>query len=146
MSLVHYRTGLPPCLTTNASNTTIGAVLEQFNQGRWSPLEFFFHKLTDSASRYATFNRELLACFSPIEKFCHLLHGVHFSLQLDHKPVVQALTKKSESLNGHQVWQLAYIMEFDVQPFYLASQDNTVANALSWAPVSLLPSPAINTP
>ena len=87
-----------------------------------------------------------LVLFFSIKKFCHLLHGVDFSLQLGHEPVVQALTKKSQSLNGHQVWQLAYIMEFDVEPFYLASQDNTVANALSWAPVSLLPSPAINTP
>ena len=51
----------PTALSTDASATAIGAVLEQCNNGIWTPLAFFSRKLRPAETRYSTFDRELLA-------------------------------------------------------------------------------------
>lgn len=44
----------PLALTTNASNTAIGASLEQEIGGIWMPIRFFSHKLGTIESNYST--------------------------------------------------------------------------------------------
>lgn len=63
----------PITLTTNASSTAIGASLEQFENGIWRLIGFFYRKLSETEQRYATYDRELLAIFSEIKHFHHLL-------------------------------------------------------------------------
>jgi hypothetical protein len=48
-------------LATNASNSHINGIMQQKSGDHWRPLGFFSRKLTDTESRYSTFNRELLA-------------------------------------------------------------------------------------
>lgn len=58
-------------LTVDASNTAIGAVLEQKNNNNsWEPLAYF--SLSKSEKSDLVFDRELLAVFAAIKHFKYL--------------------------------------------------------------------------
>ena len=144
--LSHYVQGSPLRLTTDASDLGIGGALEQLQNDVWVPLGFFSRHYSDPEENYATFDKELLACFASVLHFRHLLDGVRFQLRSDHKPVVQALIKRGEPLNQRQARQLAFLSEFDLEMVYLPGKDNVVADALSRRTVGLVPSPTTVPP
>jgi RNase H-like domain found in reverse transcriptase/Reverse transcriptase (RNA-dependent DNA polymerase) len=81
-------------LVTDASATHVGAVLQQRRRGQpWKPLGFFSQKLSLAESWYSAFDRELLAVYSGILHFRHLLEGRPFVICTDHKPLVGALSR-----------------------------------------------------
>ncbi len=61
-------------LTTDASNTHIGGVMQQKSKDHWQTLGFFTRKLTDTESRYSTFDCELLAAQAAIKHFRHFCY------------------------------------------------------------------------
>ena len=100
---------------------------------------FYSKKLRDTDTCYSAFDKELLGAFRSVKHFRRLLEGAQFRLHLNHKPVVQALTKKTEGWSGRQQHQLAYLSEFNVEAIYVAGHDNIMADALSRALVAALP-------
>ena len=54
--LRHPVPGARLALTTDASDTHVGAVLQQWESGAWAPLGFFSQKLHDAQLNYATFD------------------------------------------------------------------------------------------
>ena len=50
-------------LTEDASESAVGAVLQQSVQGVWRPLVFFSKQLHPPESKYSAFDRELLALY-----------------------------------------------------------------------------------
>jgi hypothetical protein len=66
-------------LATDASDTHIGGVMQQKSGDHWRPLAFFSRKLTDTGSRYSTFDCKLLAAQAAIKHFCHFCEGRAFS-------------------------------------------------------------------
>ena len=69
-SLLAYPTpDAPTCLMTDASDTAVGAVLQQNINGTWQPISFFSRKMTPAESRYSTFDHELLAVYLAIKHF-----------------------------------------------------------------------------
>ena len=82
-------------LAVNASNSHVGAVLQERLRGSWSPLAFFSKKLSSVESKYSAFDRELLAAYSSIRHFCFLLEACEFNLFTDHKPLTLALFRSS---------------------------------------------------
>ena len=59
----------PLALTTDASSIAVGAVMEQFKDGQWQPLAFFSKRLRPAETRYAAFDRELLAVYLAVKHF-----------------------------------------------------------------------------
>ncbi len=94
----------------------------------WRPLGFFSWKLTDTESRYLTFDRELLAAHAAIKHFRHFCEGRQFQLWTDHKPLVSALTRVSVPISPRQQRKLAYISKFNIQMLYLPGLKNVVAS------------------
>ena len=82
-------------LAVDASDTHVGAALQQLGNRAWRPLAFFSRKLSPTESRYSTFDRELLAAFSGVRHFRFLLEGRRFRILTDHKPLVSALSRVS---------------------------------------------------
>jgi transposase InsO family protein len=122
-------------LVTDASGTHVGAVLQQRRgQQAWRALGFFSQKLSDTETRYSAFDRELLAVYSGILHFRHLLEGRHFVVRSDHKPLAGALTRVSDPRSDRQRRQLAFIAEFVSEIQHIAGADNVVADALSRPP------------
>ncbi|KAK3774801.1 hypothetical protein RRG08_034890 [Elysia crispata] len=64
--LHHPQPNAPTSLTVDASNTAIGAQLEQRQGGAWVPLAFFSRKLSNSEKKYSAFDRRLLASYGAI--------------------------------------------------------------------------------
>jgi cleavage and polyadenylation specificity factor subunit 1 len=132
----------PISLATDASNTHIGAVLQQKVNGSWQPLSFFSKKLSPTETRYSTFDRELLAAFLAAKHFRFLLEGRPFTFFTDHKPLVSAITKQSTPFSSRQQRHLSFLSEFNAIFSHLPGQHNLVADALSRPTISPILSPA----
>ena len=131
-SLLTYPTpNAPTCLVTDASDTAVGAVLQQHISDTWKPISFFSRKLTPAETRYSTFDRELLAVYLGIKHFRYFLEGRPFHVLTDHKPLTYALNSRSDHHSPRQIRQLDYIAQFTSTIRHIHSMDNVVADALS---------------
>ena len=128
-TLSYPRAHLPLVLTTDASDVALGAVLHQQEGSVARPLEFFSKKLSGPETRYSTFDRELLAIFTAIKHFSHILDGREFTIRTDHKPLIYLNTMHSPS--PRQQRQIAFISEFSCRIEHIAGQSNVVADGLS---------------
>jgi cleavage and polyadenylation specificity factor subunit 1 len=115
-------------LATDASDTYIRKAMQQKSGDHWQPLGFFSHKLTDTESRYSTFDRKLLAAQAAIKHFRHFCEGGAFQLWTDHKPLVTAISRVSAPISPKQP---AFISEFNVQLLNLPGLKNVIADFLS---------------
>lgn len=119
-------------LMTDASNTCIGAVLQQYVDNAWQPLGYFSKKLTETEIKYSTYDRELLAVFMAIKHFKNLVEGRSLTIFTDHKPLVYAFSKlNSDKESPRRIRQLAYISEFTTDIKYVSGNHNVVADTLS---------------
>ena len=73
--LTHPVPGASVSLSVDASDSHVGAVLQQKLHGSWAPLAFFSKKLSSAESKYSAFDRELLAAYSSIRHFRILLEA-----------------------------------------------------------------------
>jgi transposase InsO family protein len=118
-------------LAVDASDSHVGAVLQQLTAGAWRPLSFFSRKLSAAESRYSAFDRELLAAYLAIRHFRFMLEGRPFTLFTDHLPLVSAIHRVSPPWTARQQRHLAFISEFSVQLVHTPGLQNVVADALS---------------
>lgn len=117
-------------MVTDASETDIGAVLQQWDGNNWEPLAFFSKKLTPTQSRYSTFDRELLAMYQAIKHFNHFVEGQEFCIFTDHKPLTTSLTTRTDR-TPRQERHLDYVSQFTNDIRYIKGPNNVVADALS---------------
>jgi cleavage and polyadenylation specificity factor subunit 1 len=129
--LHHPHPSATTAVMVDASDTAIGGVLQQFVNGTWRPLGFFSRKLQPSETRYAAFDRELLAAYASVRHFRYFLEGRLFTLYTDHRPLTFALKKPSPAHTPRQVRHLAYLSEFTSDIQHISGADNVVADALS---------------
>ena len=131
MILTHPDDSLPLVLSTDASNTAIGAALHQVQGDQLQPLGFFSRKLSATETRYSTYGCELLAIYAAIKHFRTQVEGKHFKIYTDHKPLTYSLFKKLDSATPRQAQQLDYIAQFTTDIRYHPGTQNIVADALS---------------
>ncbi len=106
--LCYPQSDAPTSLATDASDTAIGAVLQQHIEGAWCPISFFSRKLTPAETRYSAFDKELLAIYLAIQHFRHFLEGRPFQVLTNHKPLTFALNSRSDHHSPRQARQLDY--------------------------------------
>ena len=71
-------------VTTDASEVSVGAILQQdFGQGL-QPVCYDSRKLNPAECRYSAYERELLGIVWAVGKWRHYLAGAHFTIQTDH--------------------------------------------------------------
>lgn len=73
----------------------------------------------------------MLAIYSAIKYFRHILEGRPFSIFTDHKPIIFAFSQKHEKATPRQFRYLEFIGQFYTDIRYLAGDKNQVADALS---------------
>ena len=76
----------PFVLRTDASDTGLGAILLQEDDGELFPIGYASLKLSDRQRKYSVIERECLAVVWGIKKYKYL-YGTHFTLQTDHQPL-----------------------------------------------------------
>ena len=129
--LAYPKPDAPTSLMTDASDTAVGAVLQQHVNGTWQPISFFSRKLSPAETRYSTFDRELLAVYLSIKHFRHLLEGRPFHVLTDHKPITFTLNTRTDRHSPRQARHLDYIAQFTSTIRHVSGVDNVVADALS---------------
>lgn len=130
--LSHPVQGTPLCIMTDASDLSVGAVLQQKINHTWKPLSFYSKKLSDTQSRYSVYDRELLAVYMAVKHFRRLIEGNDVVVYTDHKPLTYAMTKSpSASDTPKRERQLHFISQFCSKIEYIHGKDNVVADALS---------------
>ena len=129
--LTHPKPFALTCIMTDASDTTVGAVLQQQIDGDWQPIAYFSKKLRPAETRYSTFDRELLAIYLTIKHFRHFVEGREFYIATDHKPLTFALSTASDKYAPRPIHHLDYIAQFSTDNRHVAGHHNLVADALS---------------
>ena len=128
--LAHPSSDSKLSITTDASNTAVGAVLQQYKSKCWEPLGFFSKKLSDAEKKYSAFDRELLAIYLAIKHFRYFVEGRDFTIYTDHKPLTRAIQSKTER-NPRQSRHLDFISQFTTDIQHVHGADNVVADTLS---------------
>jgi hypothetical protein len=129
--LHHPRAEAKLAIVTDASDTAVGAALQQRTKGIWQPLGFFSRKLTPPQIKYGAFDRGLLAIYQATSYFRHQLEGRNFTIYTDHKPIIGALKSTSDKYTGRQFRHLDYITQMTTDVRHVKGIDNIVADCLS---------------
>jgi len=129
--LAHPTSNASLRLSTDASNTAVGAVLEQKVRDQWQPLGFFSRKLSDAQSRYSTYDRELLAAYLAAKHFVHSIEGRPTTLRTDHRPLLFMFSQKSDKLIDRQTRHIAFLFQFIHDIEHVSGEVNIVPDALS---------------
>jgi RNase H-like domain found in reverse transcriptase/Reverse transcriptase (RNA-dependent DNA polymerase) len=130
--LAHPEPGAALFLAVDASNTHVGATLQQEVRGQsLRPLAFFSAKLSESQTKYSAFDRELLACYLALRHFRWILEGQQFYILTDHKTRTFAVSRVSDAWTARQQRQLSYVAEFTADIRHVPGASNVVADALS---------------
>ncbi|KAH8416942.1 hypothetical protein KR222_005726, partial [Zaprionus bogoriensis] len=116
-------------LVCDASDSAIGAVLEQQLGVTWKPLGFFSRKLSNTEKNYSTYDLELLAIYDAIRHF-KLMARV-FVIKTDHKPLIYAFQQKPEKASTRQLRHVDFIGQFSTNIIHIAGPENSVADELS---------------
>ena len=133
--LVHPKPHAPTCIMTDASEYAVGAVLQQHIEDEWRPIAYFSRKLHPPETQYSTFDRELLAVYLAIR---HFVEGREFFVLCDHKPLSYAHAFHSNKYTPRQTRHLDFIAQFTTDIRHISRKANSVADALSRAPVNAL--------
>ena len=134
--LAHPKPHAPTCIMADASDSAVGAVLQQNMGDGWQPIAYFSKKLRPAETKYSTFDRELLAVYLAIKHFRHFIEGREFFVLTDHKPLTFALSTHSDRFSPRQVRHLDLISQFTTDIRHVSGGANPVADALSRTTVS----------
>uniref|UniRef100_A0A5S6QGU7 RNA-directed DNA polymerase n=1 Tax=Trichuris muris TaxID=70415 RepID=A0A5S6QGU7_TRIMR len=131
--LAHPSSSLPLALMVDASDSAIGAVLQQSKNGKWQPLGFYSKKLSPAQRNYSTYDRELLAAYAAVKYFRYMIEGRSFTLYTDHKPLTFAFNRKSSSDTPRQARYLDFTTQFITDIQHISGSSNVTADSLSLA-------------
>ena len=131
LELIHPQPDVPISHSVDASDTHLGAVLQQLLDSSWALIAFYSKKLSDAEKKYSTFDRELLAAYSSLHHFRFMLEGREFAIFTDHKPQTHALFRVSPPWFACQQCHLSYLAEFTSSIDHVLGPEYVVADALS---------------
>ena len=142
-------------LDTDASDSAIGAVLSQIQNGEERPVCYASQLYDKHQRNYNVTRKELLALVTFVKKFRQYLLGRHFVIRTDHAALTW-LRRCSEPI-GQQARWLEILEEFDFDVIHRPGIRHTNADSLSrrvaaahahsdsTAPPSVPPTPCYDT-
>jgi hypothetical protein len=121
-------------LETDASNTAIGGVLLQVFEDGEHPIGFYSASLTDTAKRYAIYDRELKALRDSFMFFRPYLKGAVHSILIhtDHNNL--KYFKEPQKLSDRQARWMEFLQDFDFVIQHIPGHTNIIADLLSRRP------------
>ncbi|UYV71059.1 K02A2.6-like [Cordylochernes scorpioides] len=119
-------------LDTDASNTGIGGVLSQVQEGSERVIAYFSKTLSKPERNYCVTRKELLAIVKSIEHFHHYLYGQEFILRSDHASLQWLLNFKNPE--GQLARWTQRLQEYQVKIQHRPGKRHQNADALSRRP------------
>ncbi|PIO69344.1 hypothetical protein TELCIR_08832 [Teladorsagia circumcincta] len=120
---------------TTTSNCGVGAVLSQrFSDGSEKAVYHASRALTPAQKKYSQIEKEALAIVFAVQKFHRFVHGRHFTLRTDHKPLISIFGSRKGvpiyTANRLQRWATTLLnYNFSIQ--YVKTSEFGQADALS---------------
>ncbi|KAL0149347.1 hypothetical protein M9458_055385 [Cirrhinus mrigala] len=123
----------PFLLQTDASDTGLGAVLSQVQEGEEHPIVYISRKLSQAERNYAAVEKEALAIKWAVLELRYYLLGRKFTLFTDHAPL-QWMARAKDTNTRVTRWFLS-LQDFHFDVRHRAGSSNTNADGLSrsWA-------------
>ncbi|KAL8597750.1 hypothetical protein ACOMHN_001709 [Nucella lapillus] len=113
----------------DASQSGLGAVLLQNER----PVAYASRALTDTETRYAQIEKELLAIVFAVEKFHQYTFGRQVKVQSDHKPLEAILQKPLASAPRRLQGMMLRVQGYDISVTYKKGKEMLLADTLSRA-------------
>ena len=132
--LRYYDRNLPVTVQVDTSLRGLGACLIQKHKGKDQPIAFASKSLTDTETRYANIERELLAIVFACQRFSMYLLGRSFIAESDHKPLEMIAMKNLANAPPHLQRMLLELQRYDVTIKYRPGKEMQLADALSRCP------------
>ncbi|KAK3090501.1 hypothetical protein FSP39_012342 [Pinctada imbricata] len=123
-------------LDTDASNTGMGAVLSQVQEGTDKVISYFSKTFSSTERRYCVTRRELLAIIESIKHFHHYLYGQNFKVRTDHGALRWLLRFKNPE--GQIARWLEYLSSYQFEIEHRAGRLHGNADALSRRPCATI--------
>lgn len=117
----------PFCLTTDASDFALGAVLSQKHDEKDCVVGYGGRSLNPAERNYNTTEKEMLGVVWAINNYRPYLYGRHFTVYSDHKPLLG--DSKNPPLRILK-WKLK-LSEYSYEMKHKSGKQNVVADALS---------------
>ena len=136
-TLTYFDGEAPTRLVTDASRLGLGFVLQQQHQGDWKLVQAGSRFLTDTESRYAVIELELLGVAWAAKKCRIFLTGLpHFTVVTDHNPLVPILNShRLDEIENPRLQRLrTHLLAFNFTAQWRKGKDNDAADALSRHP------------
>ena len=129
----------PLVLTSDASATHAGAVLEQFidkdfaTTGRTEtrPLAYFSQVFPSLTKARSTFNRELTALYLAVRHFRFRIRGRELIFRTDHKSLVNAMNNPEGQHSPEERRMIYHLKEYLPTLMHVSGEMNVVADMLS---------------
>lgn len=130
-TLVPFVSGAKYRLTTDASFTALGSVLERLDNDNKliGVIGYFSKSINKTQQNYPIGELELFAIIESLKHFRYYLHGHHFILRTDHSSLL-SLRNKTEPSTRIARW-LDTLAEYDFSLEHIPGKKNVVADALS---------------
>lgn len=123
----------PFCLSTDASNFTVGAVLSQLDSmdNLWHPVAFHSKSLNEHEHNYEIYDKELLAIICALEEYRHYLEGhpKKFEIWSDHQNLTYF--KSTQKVTRRQA---LYLICFNYELHHKPGKTMQAKNPLSKRP------------
>ena len=129
-TLAYFDPNQPAVLKVDASQNALGAALTQNGK----PVAYASKSLTETESRYANIERELLACVFGAERFNTYLYGKHFTIESDHKPLEMIAKKNLKAAPARLQRMLLRLQRYDYDIQYVPGKFMTLPDSLSRLP------------
>ena len=138
--LTHFDLGGETVLQTDASkNNGLGFVLLQKHDNEYKIVQCGSRFLTETDSRYAIVQLELLAVAWAMDKCKTCLMGLpDFKLQVDHRPLLSILDKKTlDEIHNPRLQRLKEkVMRFKFSTEWIQGKKHAIPDALSRSPIA----------
>ena len=109
-------------MTTDASEVSVGAILQQnFGKGL-QPICYDSRKLNPAECRYSAYERELLGIVWVVGKWRHYLAGAHFTIQTDHDSLKNL---PNQPTVNRRVWKWVQVLQgYDCDIVHIPGKSN----------------------
>ena len=133
--LTHFDSNLELIVACDTSSYGVGAcILHKMPDGTNKPIAYASRTLLPTERNYLQIEKEALGIIFAVTKFHRYLHGRHFVLQTDHKPLLTIFGSKkgllTHTANRLQRWG-AILLNYDFKMEFLPSQKLGHADGLS---------------
>ena len=127
--LKYYDPKLPVKLQVDACKSGLGAVLMQ----NGSPIAYASRSLTETESKYAQIEKELLAVMFGCERFHQYIYAKKVLVEMDHRPLISIISKPLNKAPVRLQRMLLRLQRYDIDLRYKPGKELYSADTLSRA-------------